>query len=372
MRLLERVLAITLAAAVAGCALGLHGDPPNAHPGRVEPLAVMRALALDPEQEDRILALDPEQISERDVRTTLATAPAPRVVSVHGGVYPVHLAMESFARFLIGMGYPEQRLRHPGDGRLSQSPYASSERLAGLVAWYYEREGVRPLLVGHSQGGVQVVKVLYDLAGRFNDRIRVWNPFTDQPEDRFSIVDPLTGREQPVVGLGLPYAAVVGTGGAAMLFPHQWSMLGKVRSVPDTIEEFTAYAIDLDLVAWDFPGLGAASVFRANGAARVRNVRLPAGYSHIVVPVTAHLAKDPAMKARIDAYTPEQASGFPVAPDGAADNALWAADVWYSIKRHWCLEAQRLIRAKRAALGSGQGAVAGMEHGRADAGAVEQ
>jgi hypothetical protein len=26
---------------------------------------------------------------------------------------------------------------------------------------------------------------------------------------------------------------------------------------------------------------------------------------------------------------------------------LWAADVWHSIKKHWCLEAQRLIRAQR-------------------------
>jgi hypothetical protein len=27
---------------------------------------------------------------------------------------------------------------------------------------------------------------------------------------------------------------------------------------------------------------------------------------------------------------------------------LWAADVWHNIKKHWCLEAQRLIRAQRA------------------------
>jgi hypothetical protein len=27
---------------------------------------------------------------------------------------------------------------------------------------------------------------------------------------------------------------------------------------------------------------------------------------------------------------------------------LWAADVWYSIKKHWVLELQRRIRAKRA------------------------
>ncbi len=364
------VLAVFLALGATGCAnQPLRGPAVDAP--RIAPHAVLRGLALDPALEDRLLALDPERISERDFRTTLAAAPAPRVVSVHGGVYPVYLAMESFARFLIAMGYPEQRLRHPKDGRFSHSPYAPSEQLAGLVAWYYEQEGMRPLLIGHSQGGVQILKMLYDLAGRSSDRIPVWNPLADRAENRFAIVDPLTGAERPVVGLRLPYASVVGAGGAAVLFPNQWTMLGRARSVPDTVEEFTAYAIDLDLFAWDLPGLSAAGAFRANGAARVRNFRLPVGYAHVVVPVTAHLARDPAMRDRINAYTPEQASGFPVAPDGAADNALWAADVWYSVKRHWCLEAQRLIRAKRAALGTDRGAVADVEQGREHVGAVK-
>ena len=35
----------------------------------------------------------------------------------------------------------------------------------------------------------------------------------------------------------------------------------------------------------------------------------------------------------------------------AQGHAMWAADVWYSIKKHWCLEAQSLIRARRTALG---------------------
>jgi len=30
-----------------------------------------------------------------------------------------------------------------------------------------------------------------------------------------------------------------------------------------------------------------------------------------------------------------------------AMNILWAADVWYSIKKHWVLELKRLIEAKR-------------------------
>jgi hypothetical protein len=316
---------------------------------------VLRALAIDPALEERILALDPERIDERDLRVLVA-APAPRIIGVHGGVYPVHLAMESFAQFLIEMGYPAERVRHPGDGRLSHSPYESSARLTGLVAWYYEHEGMRPMLVGHSQGGVQAVKVLYDLAGRFDAEIPVWNPLTDRAEPRSTITDPLTGAERPVVGLRLGLVSVVGAGGAALLFPNQWSMLGKVRLIPDSVEDFVGYSIGVDLVAWDLGGL--SSGFQPNGKAKVRNVRLPAGYSHVVVPVTAHLPKDVRMKDWINRYAPGQAGSAPAASDGAADNALWAADVWYSVKRHWCLEAQRVIRARRAALGGGRAAAA--------------
>jgi len=40
----------------------------------------------------------------------------------------------------------------------------------------------------------------------------------------------------------------------------------------------------------------------------------------------------------------------PVVPDSIiGHNVLWAADVWFSIKKHWCIEAQRLIRARHAA-----------------------
>jgi len=37
--------------------------------------------------------------------------------------------------------------------------------------------------------------------------------------------------------------------------------------------------------------------------------------------------------------------------ESSSRNILWAADVWHSVKKYWCLEAQVLIRAKRAMLG---------------------
>jgi hypothetical protein len=336
------VLAILFALAVAGCATRPI-DEGNLSPPR--PQAVLRTLAIDPALEDRILALDPTRISGEDVRTVLAAGPTPRIMSLHGGIYPVHLVMESFGRFLIGMGYPEQRIRHPGNGRLSHSPYEPSDRLAGTIAWYYEREGMMPLLVGHSQGGIQAVKTLYELAGAFDDAVRVWNPLTNQAEERTSIIDPFTGAERPVVGLRVGYASVVGAGGGALLLPNQWVMAERLRSIPDTVGEFTGYALGLDMFAWDFSN--SAWDYRANGTAKVRNVRLPAEYSHVTVAATSHLARDKAMRDWLNAYQPGQVNGEPIA-EGSTQNALWAADVWYSIKKHWALEAQRLIRAKRA------------------------
>jgi hypothetical protein len=342
-----RLFPVVLALAVIGCAsVSPNVDRARLAAQKVEKGSVLAETHVDAALQNRIFALDPEQVTDSDVRTVLAAGPTPRIVSVHGGIYPVHLVMESFARFLIGMGYPESKVRHPGDGRLSHSPYESSAQIAGLIAWYYERDGVRPLIVGHSQGGIQTVKVLHELAGDYSDAVRVWNPLTESAENRTTILDPLTGRERPVVGLKVGYASAVGAGGAGLLLPNQWSMVGRLRTIPNTVEEFTGYSLGVDLFAWDLPG--AASAYQASGTARVRNVALPASYSHVTVAAVADLAADPAMREWLNAYVPGQVDGFPANAASVA-NALWAADVWYSIKKHWVLEAQRFLRAKNVA-----------------------
>ncbi len=297
--------------------------------------------------EDRILALDPEHVSDADVRETLAKGPTPRIMLLHGGIYPVHLAMTSFATFLIGMGYPEAKIRDPNDGSWSYSPYEDAGRLAGIVAWYYEKDGMPPMLIGHSQGGMQAVKILYVLSGGYGASVPVWNPMTGQPERRTDIVDPLTGEREPVVGgVKVAYASAVGAGGAALLLTNQWSMIGKVHTIPDAVEDFTGYAIDLDLFAWSMPGIDATKKYDNTGHAHVRNVTLPAGNSHVLIPVTADLVADPAARDWINAYTPGTSSA---PPSRWEDHILWAADVWYSVKQHWVMEAQRLIRDRRNA-----------------------
>ena len=348
MRRLSALLGVLLLLAVASCATPPAGRPAAISQRDLEQHAALRSIAVEPLVAERILAIDPNRVTDADVRTTLASGPTPRIINVHGGIYPVHLVMESFARFLVGMGYPEAKIRHPGDGRLSHSPYESSAEIAGTLAWYYEREAAMPMMIGHSQGGIQAVKVLYELDGAFGDRIQVWNPVTESAEDRVTIVDPFTAKPRPVLGLRVGYVSVVGAGGAALLLPNQWSMAGRLRAIPDTVEEFTGYSLGVDMIAWDFSS--SASDFRANGTAQVRNVQLPASYFHVTVAATSHLARNQAMREWLNAYRPGEVNGVPDV-EGSTDNALWAADVWFNIKRHWVLEAQKVIRAQRALAG---------------------
>ena len=340
------IASITAASlALAGCATQPFDQAVGEHP----PATAQAARQLpEPAVQARLLALDPEHISDRDVRETLAKGPAPRIMLLHGGVYPVHLLMESFGRFLTGMGYPESQIRDPGDGDWSYSPYLRTSQLAGLVAWQYEHDGMRPMLIGHSQGGLSAVKILKDLAGQNGDVIRVWNPLTATLEERTTIVDPLTGRERPAVGVSVAYASAVGAGGWALILPNWWEDLDTLRKIPDTVDEFTGYFIEVDLFALSLPGNPLDRKYENGGKAHVRNVTLPATYSHVVVPLTRSLAEEPAVRDWINAYVPGDNRDTSSLPGDAAEHVLWAADVWYSIKKHWCLEAQRWVRAQRA------------------------
>ena len=350
-RMLARLLAIALAAMLfAGCATRAPAADEQVATSPPAAQSVLRSVALDRALEDRIQALDPERISEKDVASTLSQAPAPHIVLLHGGVIGADLIIASAGRFLVGMGYPENRIRLPGSRSWSVSPYEDGAQTAGLLAWYYEHDALRPMMIGHSQGGIQAVKVLYELAGRYRSSIPVLDPYAGRALARTTIVDPLTGDERPVVGLKLSYVSVVGAGGAALMLPNQWSMAGKVHTIPDTVAEFTGFSVGFDMVAWSLPGINPTTEFQPNGTAVVRNVALPAFYNHLTVPIVGPLAGDPAVRPWIDAYVPGDSA---VDPPGekAGYATLWAADVWYSIKKHWTLEAQRLIHARRMAFG---------------------
>lgn len=343
-RLLLCTLVLVLAA--TGCAAKYTYREPLYEKG-VEGTEVARSLALPPDLEEKILALNPEAVSARDIKEVLSHAPAPRIMNIHGGIFPVYLAMESFSKFLVNMGYPEGRIRNPADGSYSYSCYDKSSRMAGQLAWFYEREGMRPMIVGHSQGGIQALKVLHQLQGTFSDEIQVWNALENRAEERSFIIDPLSGRQRPVVGLKVSYATAVGSGGFTRFLPNQWIMLDKLRSVPDSVDEFTGFYMGMDILGGDLLGFGSVNKYKANGTAKVRNVKLPSSYSHVSVPVTEHLSENQEIKDWINAYAPSEEPEINVEFSSSSSNILWGADVWFSIKKHWVLEIQNLIRAKR-------------------------
>ncbi len=297
--------------------------------------------AIDAEARARFLALDCANQAGSAAAEARSGIPAPRIVNLQGSV-PI-VTMEPFAQFLIGMGYPEAALRDPHDGSLSRSSYASSEEIAGTLAWYYERDGMRPMLIGHSQGGMLVVRTLHELAGGFHDALSVYDPETRSAQARTTIRDPYTREERPVVGVDLAFAAALATGTLPRILLGQWSMLGKLRKIPDTVDEFTGFAIAWDPIAGNF---ATAAPYVALGTAAVRNVMLPATYSHIGLPITEQLPANPVTRAWIDAWRPDAAAPIPDAAAVDVRNLLHAADLWFSIRRHWCLEGQRWLRAQ--------------------------
>ena len=167
---------------------------------------------------------------------------------------------------------------------------------------------------------------------------------TDAPLPRTVIVDPLSGDARPVVGFRLPYVAALATGKLARVLLGQWEMLAKLREIPDTAEEFTGFAIEWDLIAGLFPR---SDPYLAKGSATVRNVILPAAYTHIGLPDTLHLATDPVTRAWIEAYVPDGNAALPDAAGVDTTNLVHAADIWHSVKRHWTIEARRLVGAQR-------------------------
>ncbi len=207
--LLSIVLLLAAAAGLVGCATG---EPPTAAQLQQQQVTAARTNSpprLPRETEEKILALNPEHVTERDIREVLTPAPAPRLIMLSGGLLPVQVAMKSFSKFIIGMGYPEWCARDPMDGAYSHSSYRDSGKIAGLIAAYYEKEGLRPMLLGHSLGGIQAVKVLQTMSGNSGPPPVVWNPLTEKPEARHAIIDPLTGHSRAITNLQVCYATTL-------------------------------------------------------------------------------------------------------------------------------------------------------------------
>ena len=309
-------------------------------------------------EEDEILALDPERISDRQVREALSRAPPPRILSFKGTLFA---DMESFGSFLSQMGYPAEKLRNPRDGSYTYDvtwhgcKCEECPEIVGALAWYYEEEGMVPMLVGHSGGGVAVSRILYGLADAEKTDadtkpIPVWNPAKRKAESRYNVRDPVTGVPRRLSDLRVPYAAMIATGRLLRLtpfFPGCAEDAARFTNIPDSVEEFTGFEIEGDIFT---QGTGPyRSLTPGTRPIVVRNVQLPSTTDHVRAFRMDGLAQNSQVRAWINAYRPNRPNDpIPTDTDLDVSNILHAADLWHSIKKHWCLEAQRLIRVRRA------------------------
>ena len=259
--------------ALSALAFAAARDASRAAARAVDADAGDRAAELDPAIAARLLALDPENIGARDVAEVLAKVPAPRIILLQGSFAPRH---DGAVR-----GVPDRdglsggaASANPRDGRRSTSSFTDSRQLAGTLAWYYETEGMRPMLIGHSQGGMLAIRMLHELAGAFGDAIPVWNPLTDEALPRTTIVDPRERRARPVVGLRVPYAAAIATGKLPRLLLGQWSMLAEAAQ--DSRHASTNSPGSRSNGTSSPATFGGAEPYVATGTAAVRNVTLPA------------------------------------------------------------------------------------------------
>ena len=240
-RSLRQIFFLGIALLTTGCArLNLHPLKPD-QAAEVERTSIAGTYKLTREAENRILRLNPKNVTDSDVRGPLRDAPAPRMLSIHGGIRPAQSVAAAFSKFLVGMGYPERSVKHPGNGAYSISCYEDAELIAGVIPWYYEREGMRPMIFGQSQGGMQAVKVLQRLAKPPDGKLVVFSPLTWKSEGRTEITDPLNGKARPAAGVSVAYVASLGAGGVTRALPNQWEMMGRLRAVPNTVDEFTGF-----------------------------------------------------------------------------------------------------------------------------------
>lgn len=309
-----------------------------------------RACQIAPELQQQILALDPDRVTGAQVREVLARAPAPQIIAIHGGILPIKAGMNSLAEFLVAMGYPDSSLRNRATGDVAYGYYFDSDRLAGAVAWYTERDGLRPMLIGHSQGGIQVMRVLHKLAGDYPTSLRVWNPETQKSESRTSIWDPVSRKRVPIDRVQVCYAAVAAAGGAARFLPNEWDMNRRLRKVPDSVVDFTGFHKEFDPWGGDYLGYGSANEYQATGTARVENIRLPTSGAHWTIPYAGALLEDQEALERIQNYRSAPDPDVVDDDEEPSTREAFATVVWYEVKRHWVLELQRLLRAHAASV----------------------
>ncbi len=313
-----------------------------------------RTLSRNPKLARRILALDPLDIGPAEVKETLSKGPAPWIMPI-SPAFPGPFIFKDLFKFLIDMGYPPGRIGDPRSDDFTLSYRERSEVIAGMAAWMYERDGMSPMLVGWSAGGITAMAALHDLnrpAG--GSELRVVSGLTGEAEARGWVRDPYTGEKRPIAGLKISFAGVLMAGGLGRLFHlFRWGDRPPLRSVPDSVGELLAFHAPSDPLGTDlFSGDTArANEFKPMGKAKVRTIIADPSYGHVNV-IHCYL-RTQSKKGRgwADSYRPVGGWGvrdFRKTARYSLDwgkRNLWCGELWYAVKKHWALEAQRVARA---------------------------
>ncbi len=146
-----------------------------------------------------------------------------------------------------------------------------------------------PMLIGHSQGGMMAMRILYELDGTFHEsHPGVGSRGGHCPSARTTIRDPLDRRHAAGRRTHRRLCRGLATGKLPRILLGQWDMMAKLRRIPDTVDDFTGFSIPWDADCRHIRAIPSPmwpSVRRG-----VRNVTLPAGTSHVGMPETAQLA----------------------------------------------------------------------------------
>ncbi len=311
-------------------------------------------LVRDKDLAERILALDPNNITADDIKNTLSKGPAPWILAI-SPAFPGPMFFKDLFKFLVDMGYPSGRFGDPRDGDTSVSYLESSEKIAGMLTWAYERDGMSPMIVGWSAGAIMTISVLHDLNKPVNkDELKVVNGQTGEVEDRNWILEPYTGIKVPMTGSRVSLAGVLTAGGLARFTQFfRWDNRPPLRSVPDSVDELIAFHAPNDLLGTDFfaGDTAHANEFKAMGKAKVRTIIADSSYGHVNVIHCYLLSNNKEGKKWANSYRPEGTSGVKDFRKSTkfklieGKQNLWCGEFWHGVKKNWALQAQRVARA---------------------------
>ena len=309
---------------------------PALPPGRTAArLSILRALH----------ALDCDRLDGSEASVALAGLPAPRIVILHGSV-PI-VTMEPFARFLIGWAIREASLRDPSDGSLTQSSFGGQRGAgghAGLVLRARrpaaDADRTQPGRHARDAHAARARRGLLRPSRRWSTRSRA------RPCRAPRSAIPYTGASGPSWA-SVSFAAAIATGKLAARAARP---VDDARQAAPRARQHRGIHGLRDRLGSRSPATGPRRSPTSPPAA-------PACATCCCRRATAISARrSPSICRQQDAHPGiRDRAGGPMRPPprcrgGIADlrNLELAADLWYSVRHHWCTEGQRRLRAGAA------------------------